>query len=118
MELDFGKMGGLLPAIVQDASTGEVLMVAFQNADAWRATKETGYATFYSRTRNKIWMKGETSGNRLKVKEILTDCDLDTVVLRVELEGNSVCHEGYKSCFFRRLEGDDWITVMEKVDAA
>jgi phosphoribosyl-AMP cyclohydrolase len=100
MEIDFDKMDGLAPAIVQEDSTGEVLMVGFMNAEAWAKTAETGYVTFYSRTRQKLWMKGETSGNRLRVISALTDCDRDTLLFRVFVEGDGlVCHTGTKSCF-------------------
>ncbi len=115
MELDFQKLDGLLPAVVQDAATGRVLMVGFMNEEAWRKTRDTGNVTFYSRTRNKLWTKGETSGHTLVVKEISTDCDLDTVLIQVEALGPGVCHEGYQSCFFRRLEGDTWSVSEERV---
>lgn len=109
MELDFTKLDGLLPAVIQDHQTGRVLMVGFMNDEAWRKTVETGFATFYSRSRNKLWMKGESSGHRLVVKEIATDCDQDTVLLKVEAIGPGVCHEGYQSCFFRKLDGGSWV---------
>ncbi len=100
VELDFDKMGGLLPAVVQDASSGEVLMVGFMNRGALEMTLEKGYATFFSRTRGKLWMKGESSGNRLRVVAALTDCDHDTLLLRVEVQGPGVvCHRGTRSCF-------------------
>jgi len=108
MELDFSKLDGLIPAVIQDYQSGRVLMVGFMNEEAFRKTVETGYATFYSRTRNKLWLKGETSGHRLVVKEISADCDLDTVLVKVEALGPGVCHEGYQSCFFRRLDGGAW----------
>lgn len=99
-ELDFDKMGGLLPAVVQDASGGEVLMVGFMNHQALERTLESGYVTFFSRTRSQLWMKGESSGNRLRVLSAHTDCDRDTVLLRVEVEGAGlVCHRGTRSCF-------------------
>jgi phosphoribosyl-ATP pyrophosphohydrolase/phosphoribosyl-AMP cyclohydrolase len=104
MKIDFGKMGGLAPAIVQEDSTGEVLMVGFMNPEAYSRTVETGYVTFYSRTRQKLWMKGETSGNRLRIISALTDCDRDTVLFRVHVEGDGlVCHTGTKSCFTEPL---------------
>jgi phosphoribosyl-AMP cyclohydrolase len=104
MQIDFDKMNGLAPAIVQDDSTGQVLMVGFMNAEAYARTAETGYVTFYSRTRQKLWMKGETSGNRLRVISALTDCDRDTILLRVHVEGDGlVCHTGTRSCFFEPL---------------
>jgi phosphoribosyl-AMP cyclohydrolase len=100
MQIDFEKMDGLAPAIVQEDTTGEVLMVGFMNAEAFARTVETGYVTFYSRTRQKLWTKGETSGNRLRVISALTDCDRDTVLFRVIVEGDGVvCHTGTKSCF-------------------
>ncbi len=104
MQLDFDKMDGLAPAIVQEDSTGEVLMVGFMNPEAYSQTVETGYVTFYSRTRQKLWMKGETSGNRLRVISAFTDCDRDTVLFRVHVEGDGlVCHTGTKSCFTEPL---------------
>ena len=109
--MDFSKLDGLIPAVVQDESTNEVLMVGFMNEEAWRKTVETGFVTFYSRTRNKLWMKGESSGHRLIVKEIRTDCDQDALVIRVEAVGPGVCHEGYESCFFKRLQGEAWQVV-------
>ena len=104
MELDFAKMDGLLPAIVQDAASGEVLMVGFLNETSYAKTLETGFVTFWSRTRQKLWMKGETSGNRLRVVSAASDCDLDTVLFRVTVEGDGlVCHEGTVSCFTRAI---------------
>jgi phosphoribosyl-ATP pyrophosphohydrolase/phosphoribosyl-AMP cyclohydrolase len=100
VEIDFDKMMGLAPAIVQDAATGEVLMLGFMNRAAYDKTLATGYVTFYSRTRNELWTKGETSGNRLKVVSALADCDLDTVLCRVDVEGQGVvCHTGTRTCF-------------------
>ena len=93
MQLDFKKMDGLVAAVIQDWKTNEVLMVGFMNEEAWKMTLETGFAVFYSRTRNKLWLKGETSGHKLVVKEITTDCDLDTVLLKVEALGPGVCHD-------------------------
>ncbi|MGA2327376.1 MAG: phosphoribosyl-AMP cyclohydrolase [Bryobacteraceae bacterium] len=109
MELDFTKLDGLVPAVVQDAASGRVLMVGFMNQAAFRRTVETGFATFYSRSRQKLWMKGESSGHRLAVREIATDCDQDAVLLRVEALGPGVCHNGYRSCFYRRLEDGRWV---------
>lgn len=98
--LDFDKMGGLVPAVVQDARDGGILMVGFMNRQAFDLTLEKGYVTFYSRTRNQLWTKGESSGNRLRVVSALTDCDRDTLLLRVEVEGAGVvCHRGTRSCF-------------------
>jgi phosphoribosyl-AMP cyclohydrolase len=108
MNLDFSKLDGLVTAVIQDHVTGRVLMVGFMNEEAWRKTVETGFATFYSRSRKKLWLKGESSGHRLVVKEISTDCDRDAVLLKVEAIGPGVCHEGYESCFFRRLEDEEW----------
>lgn len=104
MEIDFEKMQGLVPAIVQDARSLEVLMVGFMNREAYDKTLATGYVTFYSRTRNKLWTKGETSGNRLRVIDAATDCDRDTVLVRVNVEGDGlVCHTGARSCFFEPI---------------
>ena len=104
MNIDFDKMDGLVPAIVQDAEEGDVLMVGFMNREAFDKTFATGYVTFFSRTRNKLWTKGETSGNRLKIVSAATDCDNDTLLFMVKVEGDGlVCHEGTRSCFTRRL---------------
>lgn len=104
VNIDFAKMDGLVPGIVQDARSGQVLMVGFLNDVSYRKTLETGFVTFWSRTRQKLWMKGETSGNRLKVVEASTDCDQDTLLFRVEVEGDGlVCHEGTVSCFTRPI---------------
>jgi phosphoribosyl-AMP cyclohydrolase len=108
MNLDFEKAGGLVTAVIQDHVTGRVLMVGYMNDEAFRKTVETGFATFYSRSRQKLWLKGETSGHRLVVKSIATDCDQDAVLVQVEALGPGVCHEGYQSCFFRKLEQGDW----------
>jgi len=103
-ELDFEKLGGLLPAVVQNASDNEVLMVGFMNQEAFDRTLAGGYVTFFSRTRQKLWTKGETSGNRLRVVSATTDCDRDTVLIRVEVEGAGVvCHRGTRSCFTEDL---------------
>lgn len=111
MDLDFTKLDGLVTAVIQDHVSGRVLMVGFMNEEAWRLTKETGFATFYSRSRKKLWLKGESSGHRLVVKEIRTDCDRDAVLLTVDAQGPGVCHEGYESCFFRTLDGEQWKVV-------
>ena len=103
MELDFSKLDGLLPAVIQDAGTGEVLMLGFMNAEAYAATQASGEVTFFSRSRNKLWRKGEKSGHVLRVREIRVDCDLDALLIRVDALGPGVCHEGYRSCFFRDL---------------
>jgi phosphoribosyl-ATP pyrophosphohydrolase/phosphoribosyl-AMP cyclohydrolase len=105
MEIDFKKMDGLAPVVVQDNNNGDVLMVGFANAESYRMTLETGYVTFFSRTRQKLWLKGETSGNRLKVISAATDCDNDCLLFRVEVEGDGlVCHEGTRSCFTKMIE--------------
>ena len=104
IELDFNKIDGLVPAIVQDFHTNEVLMLGFMNPEAWEATLSTGKATFYSRTRQKLWVKGETSGHEQIVKEIKIDCDDDTILLLVEQVGGAACHTGYRSCFFKKIE--------------
>ena len=104
--MDFSKLDGLIPAVVQDDESNEVLMVGFMNEQALEQTKTSGFATFYSRTRQQLWMKGETSGNRLEVQQMLTDCDDDTVLLRVTRLGDgNVCHTGERTCFFRELDG-------------
>ena len=105
MKIDFDKMQGLIPAIVQDASNGEILMLGFMNSAAWDRTRSLGYVTFYSRTRNQLWTKGETSGNRLKVISTRTDCDRDSLLIQVEVEGaGDVCHEGTRSCFTKQID--------------
>ena len=102
--MDFSKLDGLIPAVIQDAESAEVLMVGFMNEEALERTRQSGFATFFSRSRNKLWMKGETSGNRLEVVEMLTDCDDDTLLVRVKRLGDGyVCHTGERSCFFRTL---------------
>jgi phosphoribosyl-ATP pyrophosphohydrolase/phosphoribosyl-AMP cyclohydrolase len=104
MEIDFDKMQGLVPAVIQDADTAELLMLGFMNREALEATLRTGFVTFYSRTRQKLWTKGETSGNRLQVVAAWTDCDRDTVLLRVRVLGEGkVCHTGTRSCFTEKL---------------
>jgi phosphoribosyl-ATP pyrophosphohydrolase/phosphoribosyl-AMP cyclohydrolase len=103
--MDFSKLDGLVPAVIQDAESAEVLMVGFMNEEALELTRRTGFATFFSRTRNTLWMKGETSGNRLEVLEMLTDCDDDTVLVKVRRHGDgNVCHTGERTCFYRQLE--------------
>jgi phosphoribosyl-AMP cyclohydrolase len=103
-KIDFDKMQGLLPAIVQDASSGEVLMLGFMNRQAFEQTLRAGYVTFFSRTRNQLWTKGETSGNRLEVVSVATDCDRDTILLQVRVQGKGVvCHNGTRSCFTDNL---------------
>ncbi len=114
MDLDFEKLGGLVPVVVQDHSSGRVLMVGFMNQEAFRQTLAGGFAVFYSRSRGKLWLKGETSGHRLLVKEIFTDCDADALLLRVEALGPGVCHEGYQSCFYRRWEQGRWVEAESR----
>lgn len=114
MDLCFDKMGGLVPAIVQDFESGEVLMLGFMDKEAFERTIATGKACYYSRSRKKQWMKGETSGNVQMVKEIYVDCDEDTVLLKIEQVGRCACHTGYRSCFYRKLNGELTI-VGEKI---
>src|SRR6201997_5832408 len=114
MELDFSKLDGLVAAVIQDHKSGRVLMVGFMNEEAFQRTVNTGHVTFFSRSRNKLWLKGETSGHRLLVKEIATDCDRDALLIKVEALGPGVCHEGYESCFFRRLEKGQWQVSEER----
>ena len=113
-EPDFDKRGGLVTAITQDADTNEVLMVAYMNRESWKHTLATGRATYWSTSRNELWVKGETSGHVQKIREIRVDCDADAVLLRVEQTG-AACHEGYRSCFFRRVDGDQWRVIAERV---
>ncbi|MBU1169277.1 MAG: phosphoribosyl-AMP cyclohydrolase [Proteobacteria bacterium] len=111
IKLDFTKFDGLLPAIVQDYETSEVLMVAFMNEEAWNATLQSGKATYFSRSRNKLWVKGESSGHVQHVREIRIDCDNDTVLLKVDQVGGAACHLGYASCFFRKIENGELVTL-------
>lgn len=112
---DFEKTGGLVPVIAQDWQTGEVLMLAYMNQEAWEKTLETGKVHYYSRSRQKIWLKGESSGHFQIVKEIWLDCDLDTLLIKVEQLGGAACHKGYRSCFFRRFKDGDLEVVGEKI---
>ncbi len=112
---DFDKRGGLVTAIAQDADTGEILMVAYMNREAWEHTLRTGTATYWSTSRNQLWVKGETSGHTQDVVEVRVDCDADAVVLKVRQKGGAACHEGYRSCFFRRVEGESWVVTDERV---
>jgi len=114
-EPDFDKTGGLIPAIVQEHETGEVLMLAFMNKEAWEATLSTGLATYYSRSRQELWVKGKTSGNVQHVKEIRIDCDRDTVLLKVVQIGGAACHTGHKSCFFRKYEDGEFQIIGKPV---
>jgi phosphoribosyl-AMP cyclohydrolase len=113
--IDFDKQGGLVPAIAQDAETGTVLMMAWMNREAFEETVRTGRAVYFSRSRGKLWRKGEESGHVQEVREVCVDCDNDTVLLKVHQIGGAACHEGYASCFFRRLEGDQLRVIAERV---
>ncbi|HEY2785460.1 MAG TPA: phosphoribosyl-AMP cyclohydrolase [Fimbriiglobus sp.] len=113
--LDFDKAGGLVPAVAQDASTGQVLMLAWMNREAFDETVRTGRAVYFSRSRNRLWRKGEESGHVQEVKGIFLDCDADTVLLKVTQVGGAACHEGYASCFFREVTGSQLRVVAERV---
>ena len=113
--LDFEKCGGLIPTIVQEFNTGEVLMLAFMNEEAWQETIKTGRATYWSRTRQELWAKGKTSGHVQLVKEIRIDCDNDTVLLKVEQVGGAACHTGYRTCFFKKAEEGSVQEIGEKI---
>lgn len=115
MKPDFEKSGGLVPAIAQDADTGEVLMMAWMNAEAYAETVRTKRACYFSRSRNRLWRKGEESGNVQEVHGIYLDCDLDTILLKVKQIGGAACHEGYSSCFFRQVEGDELVVIAERI---
>ncbi|MFA6715903.1 MAG: phosphoribosyl-AMP cyclohydrolase [Victivallales bacterium] len=116
VKLDFSKSSdGLIPAIAQDYKTGEILMLAYINEESWAETLKSGCATYWTRSRKKLWKKGESSGNVQKIKEILVDCDNDTVVFKVDQIGGAACHLGYRSCFFRKLDGGELIECGEKV---
>jgi phosphoribosyl-AMP cyclohydrolase len=107
IELDFEKMGGVIPVIAQDHETGEVLMLAFMNQESWELTRETGIVHYWSRSRNKLWKKGESSGNVQVVKEIRVDCDNDSLLVKVKQVGDAACHTGYRSCYYRVLEDNE-----------
>jgi phosphoribosyl-AMP cyclohydrolase len=113
--IDFDKSGGLVPVIAQDADSGAVLMLAWMNREAYEETLRTGRAVYFSRSRNRLWRKGEESGHYQEVREILIDCDADTILLKVHQIGGAACHEGYPSCFFRRVEGDKVKVIAEKI---
>ena len=113
--LDFDKAGGVVPAIAQDADSGQVLMLAWMNREAFEETVRTGQACYYSRSRGRLWRKGEESGHVQEVRGIFIDCDADTVLLKVNQVGGAACHEGYASCFFRQVEGDGLRVVAERV---
>ena len=106
VELDFKKSGGLIPAIAQDWQSGEVLMLAYISPESWEETLKSGCATYFSRSRNKLWKKGESSGHVQKIHSILVDCDLDTVIFKVEQIGSGACHTGHRSCFYREVDGE------------
>ena len=106
MDIDFQKSGGLVPAIIQDERNGDVLMLGFMNSESFMETQRTGEVVFFSRSRNKLWKKGESSGHVLRVREVRVDCDADALLVSVEAIGPGVCHEGYRSCFFRKVEAD------------
>ena len=112
MEIDFQKSGGLVPAIIQDERTGDVLMLGFMSPESLSETQRTREVVFFSRSRNKLWKKGESSGHVLRVREVRVDCDADALLVRVEPAGPGVCHEGYRSCFFRKLEPDGSAEVI------
>ncbi len=114
-EIDFEKLDGLVPAVIQDSQTRQVLMLGFMNNQALEMTRETGCVVFFSRSRNRLWLKGESSGHKLNVVSISTDCDHDTLLILVEPIGPGVCHEGYESCFFRTWQDDQWQINSEKV---
>ena len=113
--LDFTKAGGLVPAIAQDAATGQVLMLAWMNQEAYEETLRTGRAVYYSRSRGKLWRKGEESGHVQEVREVFVDCDADTILLKVHQIGGAACHEGFASCFFRKVDGDELRVMGERV---
>ena len=115
MNIDFAKSGGLVPAIAQDVDTGAVLMLAWMNREAYEETLRTRRAVYFSRSRNRLWRKGEESGHFQEVRELLVDCDADTILLKVRQIGGAACHEGYASCFFRRVEGEEWKVIAERV---
>lgn len=115
IDLDFKKQDGLVPAIVQDAESGEVLMLAYVNEEAWRMTLQTGIAHYWSRSRDKLWKKGESSGNVQEIREIRIDCDSDTVLFKVNQKGGAACHTGYRSCFFNLIRGRGVIVDGERV---
>jgi phosphoribosyl-AMP cyclohydrolase len=115
VKLDFAKGDGLVPAIAQDWKTGEILMLAYINEEAWNETLKTGNATYWTRSRKKLWRKGEESGNVQRVKEIFVDCDEDTVIFKVEQIGGAACHEGFRTCFFRKVDGNVLKVIGERI---
>src|SRR5258708_3481460 len=117
VEIAFDKSGGLVPAIIQDEGSGEVLMLGFMNAESFEITRRTGEVVFFSRSRNRLWKKGESSGHVLKVREVRIDCDADALLIRVDPVGPGVCHEGYRSCFFRAVRNDAAQVIAERTFA-
>ena len=115
IEPDFAKGDCLVPAIVQDADSKEVLMMAYMNRESWETTLKTGKATYWSRSRQKLWLKGESSGHFQIIKAVFIDCDNDTILLQVKQLGEAACHTGYRSCFYRKLSGGDFVVVGEKI---
>jgi len=115
LNIDFEKAGGVVPVIAQDAETGEVLMLAWMNAEAFEETVRTGRVCYWSRTRERLWRKGEESGNHQEVHGIYVDCDRDTILIKVHQHGGAACHEGYRSCFYRRREDEGWQRIGERV---
>ena len=115
IELNFEKLGGVIPVIAQEHETGEVLMMAFMNREAWEHTLSTGYVHYWSRSRGKLWKKGESSGNLQKVQEIRVDCDNDCLLVKVKQIGDAACHTGYRSCFYRVVKGDDLLVDGERI---
>jgi phosphoribosyl-AMP cyclohydrolase len=115
IKVDFKKGKGLVPVIIQDASTNDVLMLGYMNRESWKKTLETKMASFWSRARKKIWVKGETSGHFQKIKEIYLDCDGDTLLLKVDQIGGAACHTGFRSCFHRRFEKGKWKVIGKRI---
>lgn len=115
IDIDFNKSNGLIPVIIQDYEDGEVLMLGYMNSEAFNLTVTSGQVHYWSRSKNRIWLKGETSGHFQIVKEIRTDCDNDTLLIKVNQTGGAACHEGFRSCFFRRIEGDNLVTDRERI---
>lgn len=115
IDIDFGKSGGMVPVIIQDYRSGEVLMLAYMNEEAYTISMDTGLAHYWSRSKNRIWKKGESSGNIQEIKEVRIDCDSDTILMKVHQVGGAACHEGYRSCFFRRVEKDKAVIEGERI---
>ena len=114
--IDFAKGDGIVPVIIQDNDTNDVLMLAYMNQEAWEKTLSTGKVHYYSRSRNRLWLKGETSGHTQDVKSVYIDCDTDTILIKIHQHGGAACHEGYRSCFFRERNGsDNWQVIGERV---